>query len=122
MSKDSQNEQLSLFGWETQPEERVKETPEQQVELKLNPIRSTLSYHALKDQQQLAIERYLSQDIQSAKEMAELLIKEEKASNDRYITGKPMIYVQVCRYLDVHPHVQLQDSLEDKSDRFYRAN
>lgn len=43
--------------------------------------------------------RYLS-TVSSARIICELLIKNHVVSNERYITGKPKIYPNVCKYLD----------------------
>jgi hypothetical protein len=41
----------------------------------------------------------LKNEVGSARVMCELLIKERKSPNERYITRKPKIYASVCSFL-----------------------
>jgi Protein of unknown function (DUF3895) len=64
---------------------------------------------------------YLRQNVNSARVICELLIKNKNANRDRYSTGKPKIYVSICEYLE---HLVQQDSVElvtkkGKDDRIY---
>ncbi|MCK6259555.1 DUF3895 domain-containing protein [Fictibacillus sp. KIGAM418] len=49
---------------------------------------------------QEAIRSYLEKGITSTRILCELLIKEHHAPKDRYISGKPKIYSEVCFYLE----------------------
>lgn len=59
--------------------------------------------------------------IGSARVICELLIKNNCAQNERYHTGKPKIYLSVCKYLD---QLTLEEACEVTSatqiDRVYR--
>jgi hypothetical protein len=66
-----------------------------------------------------AVDNYLLEGVQSATEIAERLIVDQGANKDRFISGKPMIYVMVCQYLDCLQNVKLMEAKEYKSDRIY---
>jgi Protein of unknown function (DUF3895) len=67
---------------------------------------------------------YLRQNVNSARVICELLIKEKKAPRDRYITGKPKIYVSICEHLDylVQQGIVCLANKKGKDDRTYKLN
>ncbi|MDQ0483242.1 DUF3895 domain-containing protein [Guptibacillus hwajinpoensis] len=70
---------------------------------------------------QEAIDGYIQSGIESTIMMCELLIKEEKTTNNRYSTGKPKIYFAVSTYLD--SFVQMGEMTVEplgQEDRIYR--
>lgn len=67
------------------------------------------------------IDQYLRQDLNNARGICERLINEAGASNERFSTGKPKIYGEVCIYLDKlvnHGNLILID--DNDSDRIYQ--
>ncbi|MBP1931982.1 DUF3895 domain-containing protein [Ammoniphilus resinae] len=103
-------EQLSLFGMNeesTKKEEKAFATVPNKI-LSLNTVF------------RIAVDRYLSEEIQSATQIAEKLIAEEGAPKDRFISGKPKIYIDVCEYLDSLNDVQIIENKMDKTDRIYQ--
>ncbi|MBN8207802.1 DUF3895 domain-containing protein [Bacillus sp. NTK071] len=70
---------------------------------------------------QEAIDGYIHKGIESTIMMCELLIKEEKTSNNRYSTGKPKIYFAVSTYLDSFVHAgEMTVEPLGQEDRIYR--
>ncbi|SEM73656.1 Protein of unknown function [Mesobacillus persicus] len=69
-----------------------------------------------------AINQYLDEGVTSARIISELLIKHHGASNKRYITGKPRIYVEVCQYLEglVDDGKLSLEEVVEKVDRSYK--
>ncbi|TKD71334.1 DUF3895 domain-containing protein [Pseudalkalibacillus hwajinpoensis] len=71
---------------------------------------------------QEAIDGYIHKGIESTIMMCELLIKEEKTSNNRYSTGKPKIYFAVSTYLDSFVHAgEMTVEPLGQEDRIYRV-
>ncbi|WP_134703430.1 DUF3895 domain-containing protein [Ammoniphilus sp. YIM 78166] len=102
-------EQLSLFGGEDEPIEEKK------TEAKVAPIveRKSTGWHA--------VDILLENGLQSAREISEQLLRDAGSSEDRYVTGKPRVFVKVCRYLDSREDLTVLEAKEDKSDRVYKA-
>ncbi|MCC3374013.1 hypothetical protein [Cohnella sp. REN36] len=48
------------------------------------------------------VQHYLNRGIKSARIICELLIKEHGAPNARYITGKPHLFVPLCKHIENH--------------------
>ncbi|RXT03597.1 DUF3895 domain-containing protein [Ammoniphilus sp. CFH 90114] len=114
-------EQLSLFGGEEEPrtkkEEKVKVVEKPQlpkVEVVADSKQTFLQPHYSS-----RVDHLLDEGITSAREMAEKLIKQFGATEDRYLSGKPRLYASVCRYLDHRSDIKIVESKEDKSDRVY---
>jgi hypothetical protein len=60
---------------------------------------------------------HLKNGVRSARILCELLILENHASDARYITGKPHIYVSVCKYIESLTNVIIFSASTD--DRYY---
>jgi len=103
------DEQLSLF----ESSQELKNNEDQQVHTKQVSVSLNIAFRN-------AIDRYLSEGLESAMQMAERLLKEEGAPKERLITGKPKIYIDVCQYLDSLNNVQIIEDKVDKTDRIYR--
>lgn len=58
----------------------------------------------------------------STRIISELLIKKHNASSERYLTGKPRLYLPICMYLDELVELSTVDLIEKhgKDDRIYR--
>jgi len=68
------------------------------------------------------IKKYLDQGISSARVICELLIKEHRASRERYSTSKPKIYPSVCMHLETlvkQGNISLL-STKNTEDRYYK--
>lgn len=67
-----------------------------------------------------AIMKYV-ETVSSARIITELLIKNEFAPKERYSTGKPKIYPQVCMYLDslISQGILQLTNIDGKTDRTY---
>lgn len=63
-----------------------------------------------------AIQVYLADGVHSARMICELLIRDHQASQARYITEKPRIYMEVCSYIET---LSVQVTRADEIDRFY---
>ncbi|WP_233566540.1 DUF3895 domain-containing protein [Cohnella endophytica] len=64
------------------------------------------------------VRAYLTSGVRSARVICELLISERNAPNDRMLTGKPMLYLQVCRFIEeVYPEAIIQ--MQGTDDRIY---
>jgi len=102
-----------LFGWLEEPEA----SPESQFDVpaeppvQLSPLTVTeskskqpnmiagLTQGPLSSSQKQAVDRYLNADVESVRAMCELLIRDAIAPNDRFLTGKPRIFGELCLYL-----------------------
>lgn len=102
-----------LFGWFEEPET----SPEVQTDVpaELEEKRSSFAVAepkamqpailadqpqgTLSSSQKQAVERYLDADVESVRAMCELLIRDAIAPNDRFLTGKPRIFGEICLYL-----------------------
>ncbi len=104
----SDTEQLSLFGGEDEPIEEKK------TEVKAAPIVERKSFGWR------AVDILLENGLQSAREISEQILRDAGPSEDRYVTGKPRVFVEVCRYLDGREDLMVMDAKEDKSDRLYK--
>lgn len=107
-----------LFTWLEEVEER--EEPVKQLE----PRREHMSDIALGSAQELApflqqqAERYLRDGVRSARVICELLIREHKAGDARFATGKPLIYLPVCLHIErAFPDATVERL--DQEDRCY---
>jgi hypothetical protein len=67
------------------------------------------------------VDEYLSDGTQSAIEIAERLISEQRAYPDRFMSGKPKIFLLVCDYFESLPNVKLVEAKDDKTDRIYQV-
>lgn len=104
-----------LFSWFEEPEEEP-EQPGQQAE----PVSaaSAISVQSLPPYLQQKVESYVRDDVRSARVICELLIREHGASEARFATGKPMIYLPVCLYIErVFPDAKIERLYQD--DRCY---
>jgi hypothetical protein len=110
----SGDEQLSLFGSEEVIKKVEDKATDETAQVTPSP---KLSLNKLCCD---AVGGYLLEGVQSATEMSERLIVEQGANKDRFMFGKPMIYVAVCQYLDSVNHVKLVEAKEDKTDRIYQ--
>lgn len=101
-----------LFTWFEEPEE----LPENRAE----PVSGAAS---IPDQKlppflQQKVESYVLDDVRSARVICELLIREHGASDARFATGKPMIYLPVCLYIEqLFPNAKVERLYQD--DRSY---
>lgn len=70
-----------------------------------------------------AICLYLKEGIESARVICELLIRHEGMNEERYATGKPKIYLDVCRYIDrLVEQGEYQLIQSNQQDRQYRKS
>ncbi|WLD91921.1 DUF3895 domain-containing protein [Alkalihalobacillus sp. AL-G] len=68
-----------------------------------------------------AILSYLDEGVESARLICELLIKNQNAPRERYISNKPRIYYSVCLFLDnLIISEQLELHSHDTIDRIYK--
>jgi hypothetical protein len=109
---DSGNEQLSLFGTEVSTKEKKRQE---------NSTETPSTIIALDKSYRNAVDQYLSDGVQSAIEIAERLISEQGANPERFISGKPKIFLLVCEYLESLPNVKLLQAKDDKTDRIYQV-
>ncbi|MFW5437528.1 DUF3895 domain-containing protein [Paenibacillus apiarius] len=64
------------------------------------------------------IRAYIADGVRSARVMCELLIREQHADEERFMTGKPKIYAEVCRFIEQsYPNASVQAL--DQEDRSY---
>ena len=64
------------------------------------------------------VRTYLKEGVRSARVLCELLIRDHGASRVRYLTGKPQIYIPVCRYIEAsYPDMSVEDN--HRIDRIY---
>lgn len=63
-----------------------------------------------------AIQGYIKNGVKSARVLCELLIREHSASHERFSTGKPKLYTEVCFYIEeCYPHALIeQNGAEDR--------
>nr|WP_173026379.1 DUF3895 domain-containing protein [Aeromonas sp. Ne-1]AKO69678.1 hypothetical protein [Aeromonas sp. Ne-1] len=109
MNNEPQQFQFDLFEDEVISKKATLDTP-------LN----TSSY--FKTEHIIAIEKYLNNGVESAREISELLLKDFDLKATRYSTQKPHIYGHVCLFLDqlvTNEKLQLIDG-NRKEDRTYR--
>lgn len=66
--------------------------------------------------------QFIKAGTSSARVICELLIKNDLVSKERYLTGKPKIYVKVCQYLDslVEDGVIKSRTVMGTDDRLYK--
>ncbi len=65
-----------------------------------------------------AVIGYCQADVRSARVICELLIRDHGASDSRFSTGKPHLYVAVCRAIEAaFPHAKVE--LHEHEDRYY---
>lgn len=84
---------------------------------------STMKDFKLKDNHIEHIETYLQHQKTNARFICELLIKHQIAPDNRYVTGKPKIYVSVCLYLDslvTKGRLVLDEEESNSTDRKYK--
>nr|WP_202113150.1 DUF3895 domain-containing protein [Paenibacillus sp. MMS18-CY102] len=86
------DEPLDLFAWQEQVEqaEEQKESPAWELQYGL----------------QAPTRRYLQSGMKSARVICELLITEHGASDLRFLTGKPRLYLSVCSFIESLDGVQ----------------
>jgi len=67
-----------------------------------------------------AILSHLQEGIQSARIISELLIKNGSTRDNRFVTGKPKIYVEVCGFIEslIPEHCKMLSA--DQNDRLYQ--
>ena len=64
------------------------------------------------------IQAYIAGGVRSARVICELLIREQHADEERFLTGKPKIFIEVCRFIEQsYPNASVQAL--DKEDRSY---
>jgi hypothetical protein len=116
---DNQHEQLSLFDIS----EDVPIIKKNNDIEKDNNIKSTqIKNKYLSDSLQEIVQNYLNKDIKSAREICDLLIENNKTSDKRFLTGKPMIFADVCRFIEQLVNdgkYAIIEIKKDKSDRLY---
>lgn len=63
-----------------------------------------------------AIQGYIKNGVKSARVLCELLIREHSASHERFSTGKPKLYTEVCFYIEeCYPNALIkQNGAEDR--------
>ncbi|WP_158301630.1 DUF3895 domain-containing protein [Paenibacillus mesophilus] len=77
----------------------------------------------LTDEKKQAILSYLDEGVQSARIIAELLIKHGKTRDSRFITGSPKIFVDVCWFIESFiPTKQCKLISVEHLDRLYQWN
>ncbi len=65
-----------------------------------------------------AVIGYCESDVRSARVICELLIRDHGASDSRFSTGKPHLYVAVCRAIEAaFPHAKVEP--HEHEDRYY---
>ena len=68
---------------------------------------------------QSAVDAYILANVQSARVICELLIKDHGAPSSRFLTNKPHIYATVCRYIEsAYPELTIES--ERSEDRLYK--
>ncbi|WP_127530470.1 DUF3895 domain-containing protein [Paenibacillus kobensis] len=81
-------EPFDLFDWQEETESKAEgEGPEPPT------FELDYTYHG-------KVKAYLTGGIQSARVICELLIEEHGASNRRFLTGKPKLYMGVCMFIE----------------------
>src|SRR5690606_18029367 len=98
--------QLTLFD---EPSAPKPSSPSAKPEGEAPPFRLSKTHQA-------AIRGYLADGIQSVRMICELLIRDHHAPDARFVTGKPLFYVDVCRCIETLPVTLVQG---DRGDRFY---
>jgi hypothetical protein len=65
-----------------------------------------------------AVLGYCEADVRSARVICELLIRDYGASDTRFSTGKPHLYIAVCRAIEAaYPHAKIE--AREHEDRYY---
>ncbi len=78
---------------------------------------------SINDQQKQAILSFLNEGVQSARIICELLIEHHNASEKRYLSGKPHIYFDVCKFIESLDNVKInQKSFEDRYYTVLKTN
>lgn len=118
-SRRNAKEQVDdLFTWLEEIEER--EEPEKPLEPQREQMSDAVpgSVQDLPPFLQQQAERYLRDGVRSARVICELLIREHEASDARFATGKPLIYLPVCLHIErVFPEATVERL--DQEDRCY---
>lgn len=77
----------------------------------------------LSSAQKQAVLSYLQRGVQSARIICELLIEDGTAKENRFSTGKPKFYVEVCWFIESHIYSgQCKMLSADQNDRTYQWN